>query len=133
MTRGDRQTTFKLLYIVSAAILGESTARRIFHVESIIQDPNVQALISEWAEQGHAKGLEQGHAKGLEQGRAKGLEQGRVQAARQMLLDVLSARSFTVTRAVRARIKAESDIARLGSWHRAAVTASSIRDVFRAR
>src|ERR1700759_2574264 len=52
----DRRGTMQLLYVVSAAILGSDTARRIFHVESIIQDPNVQALISEWEDKGRIEG-----------------------------------------------------------------------------
>jgi len=58
----DRRTTIQLLYIVSAVILGSETARRIFHVESIIQDPNVQELIREWEDKGRAKGRTEGRA-----------------------------------------------------------------------
>ena len=54
LSKRDRQSTMQLLYVVSAAILGVDTARRIFHVESIIQDPNVQALINEWEDKGRA-------------------------------------------------------------------------------
>jgi hypothetical protein len=85
----------RLLYLVSAVILGSETARRIFHVESIIQDPNVQELIKEW--------------------------------------DVLEARSFRVTSALHDRIIRTTDRARLEAWHRAAVTAKSIDDVFGER
>jgi len=107
----DRQSTMQLLYVVSAAILGVDTARRIFHVESIIQDPNVQELISEWED--------------------KGLVKGRAVEARLLLHKVLAARSFLVTEDVRARIDGELDVARLESWLEAAVTASAIGDVFR--
>jgi hypothetical protein len=103
----DRQTTMQLLYVVSAAILGSETARRIFHVESIIQDPNVQELINEWEDKGRVKG------------------------ARRLLHKVLAARSFAVTPDVRARIDREPDVARLESWIEAAVTAATIGDVFR--
>jgi hypothetical protein len=111
LAKHDRQSTMQLLYVVSAAILGSDTARRIFHVESIIQDPNVQELISEWEDKGHAK--------------------GRAEEARLLLHKVLAARSFPVTPDVRARIDREPDVARLESWLEAAVTAGAIGDVFR--
>jgi hypothetical protein len=115
MAQRDRESTMRLLYIVSAAILGTDTARRIFHVESIIQDPNVQELIREWEDKG----------------RAEGEHTGRAKEARSLLIKVLTARSFLVTDDVRARIDGEPDITRLESWVEAALTASSIGDVFR--
>lgn len=115
LTKRDRQSAMQLLYVVSAAILGSDTARRIFHVESIIQDPNVQELIGEW------------EAKGREEGRT----QGRAAEARLLLHRVLAARSFSVTPDVRARIDGEPDVVRIESWLEAAVTATSIGDVFR--
>jgi hypothetical protein len=111
MAPRDHESTMQLLYIVSAAILGEETARRIFHVESIIQDPGVQALIREWAAEGERK--------------------GRAEEARTALRRVLAARSLPVTEDVRARIDSEPDLARLESWLDAAATASTIGDVFR--
>ena len=105
-TARDRQTAMRLLYVVSAAILGSETARRIFHVESIIQDPNVQELIREWE------------------------DKGRAEEARRLLHRVLGARAFAVSAAVRTRIDREPDVARLESWHDAAVTARAIGDVF---
>jgi hypothetical protein len=80
-------------------------------VESIIQDPNVQELIGEWEE--------------------KGRGEGRAAEARLLLHRVLVARSFTVTPDVRARIDGEPDVTRLEAWLEAAVTATSIGDVFR--
>ena len=111
LSKRDRRSTMQLLYVVSAAILGSDTARRIFHVESIIQDPNVQALIREWEDKGEVK--------------------GRAAEARLLLQKVLAARSFRVTPAVRTRIEREHDVARLESWLEAAVTARTIADVFR--
>jgi hypothetical protein len=115
LTKRDRQSAMQLLYVVSAAILGSDTARRIFHVESIIQDPNVQELISEWEDKG----------------RVEGRVEGRAAEARLLLHKVLAARSFPITPDVRARIDGEPDVARLESWLEAAVTASAIGDVFR--
>jgi hypothetical protein len=119
MTRRDRRSATQLLYVVSAAILGSDTARRIFHVESIIQDPNVQELIAEWEDKGRAEG------------RVEGRIEGRVDGVRGMLLKVLAARSFSITADVRARIDGELDLARLEAWHEAAITAGSIGDVLR--
>jgi predicted transposase YdaD len=132
-TGRDRQSTMQLLYIVSAVILGVDTARRIFHVESIIQDPNVQELIREWEDKGHAKGRTEGHTEGRTEGRAEGRTEGRAAEARLLLHKVLAARSFAVPSDIRMRIDAESDVSRLESWLEAAVTASSIADVFRDR
>jgi hypothetical protein len=127
LTKRDRQSTMQLLYIVSAAILGSDTARRIFHVESIIQDPNVQQLISEWEGKGRAEGRVEGRA----EGRVEGRVEGRAVEARLLLHRVLAARSFRVTPDVRKRIDGESDVARLESWLEAAVNADTIGDVFR--
>jgi hypothetical protein len=107
LSKRDRQSTMQLLYVVSAAILGSETARRIFHVESIMQDPNVQELISEW------------------EGKGRAVE------ARLLLHKVLAARSFPVTSGVRARIDGEPDVGRIEAWLETAVTAASIGDVFR--
>jgi len=123
----DRRTTIQLLYIVSAVILGSETARRIFHVESIIQDPNVQELIREWED----KGRTEGHAKGHAEGHTEGRTEGRADEARSLLLKVFAARSLPVTSDVRARIDCEPDLARLEAWLEAAVTAVAISDVFR--
>jgi hypothetical protein len=123
----DRQSTMQLLYIVSAAILGSETARRIFHVESIMQDPNVQDLIREWEDKGRAKGL----AEGRNEGRNEGRVEGRAEEARSLLLKVLAARSLPVSPDVRARIDGEPDLARLESWLETAVIAATIGDVFR--
>ena len=131
----DRRTTIQLLYIVSAVILGSETARRIFHVESIIQDPNVQELIREWEDKGRAEGRTEGRAEGRTEGRAEGRTEGRAEGradeARSLLLKVMAARSLPVTPDVRARIDREPDLARLESWLEAAVTATAIGDVFR--
>jgi hypothetical protein len=115
LAKRDRQSAMQLLYVVSAAILGSDTARRIFHVESIIQDPSVQELIGEWEDKG----------------RVQGREQGRAAEARLLLHKVLAARSFPVSQDVRARIDGEPDVTRLESWLEAAVTATAIGDVFR--
>jgi hypothetical protein len=79
-------------------------------VESIIQDPNVQELISEWETKGRAE--------------------GRAVEARLLLHKVLAARSFSVSPDVRTRIDGEADVARLESWLEAAVNATTINDVF---
>src|SRR4029079_14906846 len=61
----DRQSAMQLLYVVSAAILGSDIARRIFYVESIIQDPSVQELIGEWEDKGREQGRECARSLGL--------------------------------------------------------------------
>jgi len=96
-------------------------------VESIIQDPNVQALIREWED----KGRTEGRAEGRIEGRSEGRAEGRAHEARSLLLKVLAARSLPVPPDVRARIDGEPDLTRLESWLEAAITAASIGDVFR--
>jgi predicted transposase YdaD len=142
LSERDRSSTLQLLYIVSAAILGSETARRIFHMESIIQDPNVQELIREWEDkgraeglvdgraEGRAEGLVKGRAEGLVKGRAEGLVEGGAAVARVLLHRLLAVRSIPVTPDARARIDAESDVARLESWVLSAATADTISDVF---
>jgi hypothetical protein len=119
LAASDRQTTMQLLYVVSAAMLGSETARKIFYMESIIQDPSVQELVREWEDKGRVKG------------RSEGRVEGRADEARRLLHKVLAARSFEVTPDVRARIDGEADVARLEQWLEAAVTAAAIGDVFR--
>jgi hypothetical protein len=142
MTKRVRKTTMQLLYLVSAAIFGLGTARRIFNVDWLMQDPNVQALIRWWqadarasalAEgkaKGRAEGVAKGRAEGVAKGRAEGVAKGRGEEARVALHKVLVARAFRVTPDVRARIDREPRIARLEAWLEAAVTAELISDVF---
>lgn len=52
---------------------------------------------------------------------------------RRLLYKVLAARSFSVTSATRARIERETDTTRLEAWLETAVTARTVRDVFRRR
>jgi len=111
----DRETTLKLLYFVTAAILGIDAARRIFHMESLFEDPNIQQLLRELKDEGHAEGR----------------VAGRAEEARSLLYEVLALRSFTVTSDVRARIDGEADVSRLEAWLKAAVIAGAIGDVFR--
>jgi hypothetical protein len=114
MTPVEREYMNRLLGIVSAVIFGNETARRIYTMESIVQDPNVQAFYDLKAE-----------------GHAEGLAEGRINAARALLYRVLAARSFVVTPKIRARIDGEPDVARLEGWHDAALTAAAIDDAFR--
>ena len=53
-------------YNVTAASrsLWYSNGPEVFHVESIMQDPNVWELISEWEDKGRAKWLAKGRAEG---------------------------------------------------------------------
>ena len=119
LTEREQQTMMQLLYVMTAAILGSDAARRIFHMEWLMQDPNVQELIREWED------------KGLAKGRDKVLAEGRAEEARRLLYKVLAVRSFAVTAALRARIDGEADVARLEAWTESTVTAGSIDDVFR--
>src|SRR5215510_10023682 len=74
LTKCDRQSTMQLLYVVSAAIVGSDTARRIFHVESIIQDPECSGA--------HQRVGRQGPCRRSCQSRAEDLAKGRVAEAR---------------------------------------------------
>ncbi|HEX3473469.1 MAG TPA: hypothetical protein VHT91_00435 [Kofleriaceae bacterium] len=145
MTQRARESTMRLLVVVTAAMLGSDTARRIFPMEWLNKDPNVQAFINDWKELGRAegrtKGLAEGRAEGESKGRAKGRAEGRAEGeskgrateARLLLYKVLAARSFSVTSATRARIERETDTSRLEAWLETAVTARTVRDVFRRR
>lgn len=133
MTQRARESTMRLLVIVTAAILGSDTARRIFPMEWLNHDPNVQALINDWKDLGRAEGRSKGLAEGRAEGLAKGEIKGRAAEARLLLYKVLAARSFSVTSATRARIEREMDTTRLEAWLETAVTARTVRDVFRRR
>ena len=75
----------------------------------------------------------EGRTKGLAEGLAEGESKGRAAEARRLLYKVLAARSFSVTSAMRARIERETDTIRLEAWLETAVTARTVRDVFRRR
>ncbi len=125
LTRRDRQTTMQLLYVVSAAILGSDTARRIFHVESLIQDPNVQELIREWEDKGRIKGRAEGRIKGRAEGRIKGRAEGEQMA----LLTLLRTRGLSATAGERALIEGCTDSKKLEQWIVRAVSAESVGEV----
>jgi hypothetical protein len=78
-------------------------------VESIIQDPNVQALIREWEDKGRAEGAE---------------------IARRMLRQPPAKRRWAVPPGVQKRIDAEQDLEQLITWHGAALTARSLAELF---
>jgi hypothetical protein len=109
LTDADREHTFELLFSVTSAIFGDDIAWRVFHMESIIQDPNVQRFFKRLKEEGAREGT------------------------RAHLFKLLAKRFFEVTPNVRARIDGEADVARLESWVEAAVSAATIDDVFRNR
>jgi hypothetical protein len=115
LSEQDRRTIMRLMFYVTVAILGSEAAKRIFHMESLIQDPNVQELVRELKDEG----------------RVEGRVEGRAEEARSLLYKVLALRSFPVTPDVRARIDGEPDVGRIEAWHDAAVTAPAIGDVFR--
>jgi hypothetical protein len=138
MTQRARKTTMQLLYTVTAAIFGVDAARRIFSVNWLKDDPNVQQLIRELHAEGEARGLAKGEARGLAKGmvrgRAEGVVRGRAEGvakeARVALRKVLAARSFRESPEVRDRIDRQRSIARLEAWLEAAVNADSIDEVF---
>jgi hypothetical protein len=121
LSKRDREATMQLLFLVTVVMLGSDTAKRLFHMDSIVQDPNIQKLVSELED------------KGRKEGHAEGRTEGRVEEARSSLHRVLAVRSLPVTPAVRARIDGEADLARLEAWHDAAVSAGTIDEVFRDR
>jgi predicted transposase YdaD len=111
----QRSAALDLLLSVVAAKLGQETAQRIFDMDSLRDDPEVQGFFKRWKAEGRAEG------------KAEGRAEGKAEA----LLDVLAARSFKVTDELRARIAAESDVALIAAWLKKALTAGTIDDVFR--
>lgn len=107
LTPDEREGINQWLGIMSAVAFGEDTARRIYSMDSIIQDPNVQGFLN-----------------GIK-------TDARIYEARVLLRRVLAARSFVVTPEIRARIDRELDVVRLEAWHDAALTVAAIGDVFR--
>lgn len=111
----SRTSTVNLLFVASAAILGDEAARRIAMMDSLIQDPNVQRFLRSLGDKGREEGRVEGRAEGV----------------RSMLLRVLVTRGFAITPDVQARIDSTAEVSQLEAWHDAAVTAESIGDVFR--
>lgn len=138
MAAPARRTTIRLLSVITAAIFGSGPARRIFQMDSIIRDRNVQELIRGWkadgiAEgkaEGKAEGIAEGKAKGIAEGKAKGIVEGHLSEARTALRTVLAGRSFRLTPELRARIADETRLVQIQSWLKAAIKATSIDEVF---
>lgn len=79
-------------------------------------------------EEGVERGLAQGRDKGRQEGRLEGQLEGRHSAARELLLDLIRVRFGTCTPAVRNRVEAIEDEARLRKLALAVVTASSLSE-----
>jgi hypothetical protein len=62
-------------------------------------------------------------------GRKEGLQEGRAEEAARAVLTALRVRGIPVPDAVRERIQAERDPARLEHWHERAIVAASIAEV----
>jgi hypothetical protein len=71
-----------------------------------------------------ASGAE-GKAEGVREGEAKGLREGEARGKRAALQTVLAARGLALDDALRARIEACDDLARLDRWLARALTAAS--------
>jgi hypothetical protein len=67
---------------------------------------------------------------GEDLGLERGLERGRLEAMRAGVLDVLDARGIAISDVERERIAVETSLERLRAWHRRAVTAAAVADVF---
>ena len=61
---------------------------------------------------------------------ATGRAEGRIEERAHAILDVLDARGFSVLDEIRARILTCTDPAQLAVWHRKAVTAATVDQVF---
>jgi hypothetical protein len=84
------------------------------------------ALIAKGKEQGRRAGLTEGRRAGLTEGRRAGLTEGLARA----VLEVLAYRSLRVPAALRKRVLACRDEARLRRWLERAITATSVAEVF---
>jgi hypothetical protein len=74
-------------------------------------------------------GREEGRKEGLQAGLQEGLQEGRAEEAARAVLTALRVRGIPVPDAVRERIQAEKDPARLERWHERAIVAASITEV----
>jgi hypothetical protein len=79
-------------------------------------------------EEGVERGLAQGRDEGRQEGRLEGQLEGRHSAARELLLDLIRVRFGTCTPAVRNRVEAIEDEARLRKLALAVVTVSSLSE-----
>jgi len=74
-------------------------------------------------------GFKEARALGRDEGHALGRDEGRAEGEARALLTVLRGRDIAVPEAVRDRILAERDLARLERWVAKAVTAASVVEV----
>ncbi len=80
-------------------------------------------------EKGLRQGIEQGLQQGIEKGHRQGIEHGQVIACRENILELLKVRLGTVTKDLRARSKAETNLQRLRRLLRAAATCTRAEDL----
>jgi hypothetical protein len=109
----------RLRYARYIRALAPSRARKPLEelMTTVLKDDFMDGLIAE--------GLEKGMERGMEKGLAKGLAKGRTE----MLLDLLDAR-FTVPANIRKRVEACTDTARIKTWFKRAITATTLDEVF---
>jgi hypothetical protein len=84
-------------------------------------------------EDGREDGRKQGREEGREKGREEGREEARLEGLKELILAVLSVRELTPNEDQRARILAETDVARLMRWRDMARSCSSIQTLLDAR
>jgi hypothetical protein len=60
----------------------------------------------------------------------QGRQEGRCEEAREAVLEVLDARGFEVAPELRQRVQSCADLAQLKAWHRKALVASSVDEIF---
>lgn len=99
----------RLLYVVTAAIMSEDAARRIFDMDWLMQEPGVKALIREWEDKG----------------RGEGRREGRVLEVQTLLGRLVSARLGAIPDDLAARIATTPDLDLLEQW---VVQVGSARD-----
>jgi flagellar biosynthesis/type III secretory pathway protein FliH len=80
-------------------------------------------------DEGKRQGIDEGKRLGIDEGKRLGIDEGRHVALVEALIAVLQARGLPLSDAQRARIDAETDLARLKGWVTRAAAASSVEAV----
>jgi hypothetical protein len=95
------------------------------------RSPYETVVLEAGIEEGHRRGLEEGLRAGRNQGRQEGRQEGRCASAREILLDVLSARFGACDELLVRTVESLSDAARLRQLAQLALRAASLADFWR--
>jgi hypothetical protein len=112
-------------------VLKQPVVQRIIEAMKTDKNEKSVSIVDQFYAEIEAVGEARGVAQGRAEGKAAGKAEGKAEGLREAVRSVLLARGFKVTQRSRQRIESCADLHTLQRWHKRAVTAVKIADVFR--